>query len=324
MIAIRHLVVLSGAKDLRIQRRAVAMPGPSPRCAGSGRPKQPVSAVSASALAIRTGRWNRSARFVRAIRRERARTTRVHIKSYLFNTTASISSMFENDSTSATVEQELQVLAVFALPDRLDQPRQPGIVDVALAPGDLFRAADLQALAILHRLDELRGPQEARRCAGVEPGIAAAELLDGQPALGEIAGVDVGNLELAARRARDGRSDVADVGVIKIESRDRPVGARRPGLLDYVDGAIVGVELHDTIGLRVGDPVGVDRGALPPGAALGQRRQRIAVEEIVAQDQADALAADELFADQEHFGDAAGPGLDGIGDVEAPLPAVAE
>src|SRR5580765_8573362 len=84
---------------------------------------------------------------------------------------------------SAPRQQPLQVLAVFAVLDRLDQPRQAGIVDIALAPGDLLGAADLQALAVLDRLDELRGAQQARRRAGVEPSIAAAELLDGQPAL---------------------------------------------------------------------------------------------------------------------------------------------
>jgi len=50
MIASAHLVVLSEAKDLRIQHRVAAMQGPSLRCAGSGRQEPPVSAVSATPL----------------------------------------------------------------------------------------------------------------------------------------------------------------------------------------------------------------------------------------------------------------------------------
>src|SRR5215212_10453241 len=112
-------------------------------------------------------------------------------------------------------QQPLQVLAVFALLDRPDQAGEAGIVDIALTPGDLFGAADLQALAVLHRLDELRGTQQAGRRAGVEPGIAAAELLDGEAPVRQVVGVDVADLELAARRARNLRGDVADIGVVE-------------------------------------------------------------------------------------------------------------
>src|SRR5581483_4990796 len=146
MIATAHLVVLSEAKDLRIQRRVAAMQGPSLRCARSGRQEGSVSAVSASALVIRTGRWDQSARFVRAIRRERARTTRVHIFSYYFNTSPSTNSGSEND------------------PPRDRQP----VLERHAEPGEV--RADV--LVDLLRCLDVRLP--ARRVAAPELGDAAA------------------------------------------------------------------------------------------------------------------------------------------------------
>src|SRR5262249_51986753 len=127
---------------------------------------------------------------------------------------------------SAARHEPLQILAVFAVADGLDEFREPCIIDIALAPGDFFGAADLQTLAILHRLDELRGAQQARRRAGVEPGIAAAELLDREPSLLQVLGIDVADLEFAARRARQAPGDVAGIGIVEVESGDRPMRAR--------------------------------------------------------------------------------------------------
>src|SRR5499427_9728624 len=110
---------------------------------------------------------------------------------------------------SAARQKKLQILAVFGVLDRHDQLFQALVVDIALAPGDLLRRADLQALAVLDGLDELRGAQQARRRAGVEPGVAATELLDREPSLLQVLGIDVGDLELAARRARQALGDVA-------------------------------------------------------------------------------------------------------------------
>src|ERR1700738_4834853 len=148
---------------------------------------------------------------------------------------------------SAAGQQPLQIFAVFAVLYGLDQAAEAGIVDIALAPGDLLGAADLQALAVLDRLDELRGAQEVRGRAGVEPGIAAPQSLDVQPALPEIVRVDVGDLEFAARRTRDLGRELADVGIVEVETRDGPVRARLLRLLDDPDRPIIGVELDHAI-----------------------------------------------------------------------------
>src|SRR5256885_2365098 len=66
--------------------------------------------------------------------------------------------------------------------------------------GNLLEAGADQPLPRLDRLDEGGRLQQRLVRAGVEPGHAAPELLDVQPARAQIRGVDVGDLELAARR----------------------------------------------------------------------------------------------------------------------------
>ena len=50
----------------------------------------------------------------------------------------------------------------------------------------------------------------------------------------------------------------------------------------------------------------------------------VAVEDVVAEDEAAALAGEEVFADEECLGETVGRGLDGVGEGESPLGAVAE
>src|SRR5882672_7903366 len=228
------------------------------------------------------------------------------------------------DDASAARQKTLQILAVFAFPDRLDQQGEAGIVDIALAPGDLLGAADLQALAILDGLDELGGAQQARRRAGVEPGIAAAQFLDGEASVLQVMRIDVGDLEFTARRARYLGGDVANIRIVEIEAGHRPVRLGLLRLLEDADRLAVRIEFDHAVGSGIGHPIGVDHRAASRRTALGHRRQRIAVEKIVAQDQADPVRAHEAAPDQEHFGDAAGLGLHRITDLEAPLPAIAE
>ena len=65
--------------------------------------------------------------------------------------------------------------------------------------------------------------------AGVEPGEAAAQQLDLQLAALEIAVVDVGDLELAARRRLEAGGDVEDAVVVEIEAGDGVVRRRLLG-----------------------------------------------------------------------------------------------
>ena len=86
-------------------------------------------------------------------------------------------------------------------------------VEEAVLERDLLEARDLDALPVLDGAHEGRCLVEAFMRTGVEPGIAAAEPRDGQVAPFEIGAVDVGDLQLAARRRLDRRRDVEDVVV---------------------------------------------------------------------------------------------------------------
>jgi hypothetical protein len=76
------------------------------------------------------------------------------------------------------------------------------LVDPAVEVGDLLRTADLEPLALLDGLDELTGLHQGLVGAGIEPGGAAADAAQVQLAALEIAVVEVGDLQLAARRGR--------------------------------------------------------------------------------------------------------------------------
>ena len=146
--------------------------------------------------------------------------------------------------------------------------------------------------------------------ARIEPGEAARESPDLElPVLEELL-VDGGDFELAARGGLDASRDVDDLVGVEIKTYDGIIGLGLPGLL--LDGkAVAGrVELGDAVTLGVVDPItedrslillfdGVDRFAENP-------REPGAVEDVVAEDQADRIAADELPADDECLGQAAG------------------
>jgi len=77
--------------------------------------------------------------------------------------------------------------------------------------------------------------------------------------------------------------------------------------------------------VRIGDAITENRRAFAPlhgGAEL--RIEILAVEDVVAQDQADIAVADKLLADDEGLGQALGPGLLGIGERDAEAAAIAE
>src|SRR5262249_43739593 len=98
------------------------------------------------------------------------------------------------------VEQTQQILTVAARSHASRESWDVGVGDVAHAIGDLFEARHHQALSLLDRVDEVRRLHQRIVGAGIEPGDAAGELLDMQLPTLQIRPVDVGDLELAARR----------------------------------------------------------------------------------------------------------------------------
>ena len=162
-------------------------------------------------------------------------------------------------------------------------------------------------------------------CAGIEPGDAAAEQLDPQRPPGEIGAVDVGDLQLPAGGGLELSSELDAARVVEVKARDRVGRARRCGLLRQIDHAPAGIELHHPVALGIAHVVGEHRSLGAAGGGGAQLlRQSVAVEEIVAEDQAHGIGADEVGADQERFGDAARLALHRILHANAPLCAVAE
>lgn len=197
--------------------------------------------------------------------------------------------------------------------------------DVAHAVGDLFEAGDLEALAGLDGLDEGRGLQQGVVGAGVEPGVAAAHGLDVELVAREVGLVDVGDLELTARRRLYRLGDRDDVLVVEIEARHGKIGLWLGRLFLEAHGLALFVELDDAVALGVADVVGKDRRAVRlRGRALHHDGEVRAVEDVVAQDKRTALTREELLADQECLRESFRLRLHGVRDGDAPLRTVAE
>ena len=160
---------------------------------------------------------------------------------------------------------------------------------------------------------------------GIEPGDSAAELLDLELSTPEIGGVDVGDLELAARRWLEAFCDLHHLVVVEVEPGHGVRRARLDRLFLQPDRAAVGGELDDAVALGIAYPVGEHR---CPGRAVGSALevlgQSVAVEDVVAERQGHPVSADEAPADDEGLGQALGFGLDGVFDPEPEMPAVAE
>ena len=89
--------------------------------------------------------------------------------------------------------------------------------------------------------------------------------------------------------------------VVEIEPGDRPVGRRLRRLLVDVDGRPA--PSNSTTPYRCGSVtvIGEDRGAslAVAAACVSSSLQAVAVEDVVAEDQRDAVRADEIAADDE-------------------------
>src|SRR6185295_10290102 len=122
-----------------------------------------------------------------------------------------------------------QVLAIPALREGLRKSAQLCRADVAHAPGNFLRARNFQALPVLDGRNEMRGLEQRLVRAGIEPRIAAPEWQYLQFAPGEVLLVDVRDLQFAARRRLELRSDADHAVVVEIEADHRVarLGARR-------------------------------------------------------------------------------------------------
>src|SRR5437773_1185908 len=85
------------------------------------------------------------------------------------------------------------------------------------------------------------------------------------------------------------------------------------------------VELDDAVLLGILHPIGEDGGAIAVVSGAGEElRQIMTEEEIVAEDQRRAVAADEIGADRISLREAFRPRLLRVLETESPLPTVAQ
>jgi hypothetical protein len=94
-------------------------------------------------------------------------------------------------------------------------------------------------------------------------------------------------------------------------------------LFHDVHNASVGIELDNTVALRVLDGIAEDR---PAGVVAERRAQEVqlAVEEVVPEDEAHLALPDELRAVDEGFRNPLRFGLDGVREGDAPLATITE
>ena len=221
---------------------------------------------------------------------------------------------------SVRVSQFHQVLAVFGLAHLLAEAVELVEVYPTLAPGYLFDAGDTEALAVLDGGYEVGGFEQAVAVAGVEPGEAAAEEFDTQGTFLQVEAVEVGDFVLAAGRRLERSGFLRHGMVVEVESGDGVVALGLLGLLFEGEDAAVGAELDDTVGAGVFDVVAEDTGALLlRGGAAQHAAEALAVEQVIAQDEAAGSSFEEVGAQDEGLRQAVGFLLHDVGELHAQL-----
>src|SRR5581483_4982256 len=110
-----------------------------------------------------------------------------------------------------------------------------------------------------------------------------------------------------------------------VQASDRVARLRLVRFLLDAERAALGVELDHAIAAGIIDWIGEHGGAALAVQSLAHdRHEVVAKEDVVAEDQRNAVAADELSADEECLRYAGGPLLHGVREAHAPLLAVAQ
>lgn len=111
--------------------------------------------------------------------------------------------------------------AVDALAVALRTGHERVAVNPAVLVGNLLEDGDGRVLGALDGAHKLAGLVERLHGAGVEPGVASPEGHDAERAVLEVHPVEVGDLELAARRGAHELSALRHVARVEVEAGDR-------------------------------------------------------------------------------------------------------
>ena len=220
-------------------------------------------------------------------------------------------------------KQAQQVLPISALYDWLSKSLQLLRRDETLAIGNLFRASYVEALAAFDGVNENPGLQQGIVRARIQPGHAAAHDLNIQFSGFQVTPVQIRNLQLSASGWLQRRGDAHNVFVVEIQPGNCIPRLRNPRLLFQTYRTSLAVELHDSVALRIFNRISKYRGALFEfRSRLKLAGKPLPVKDVISQNQCARLVADKLPADEEGLSQTVGAGLDGIADVDAPVPPV--
>ena len=161
--------------------------------------------------------------------------------------------------------------------------------------------------------------------ARVQPCETAPQPLHVQAAFGQIQAVQIADFQFAACRRLQAFGPFHGAPVIKIQPRHRPFGFRLHGLFFNGDGAKIAVQLHHA------EAFGILHGIGEHGCAVRLRRcllqhlcKRLSVKDIVAQHQANRVAVNKRFGNQQRLRQSFGLRLHGILQADAEIAAVAQ
>ena len=157
----------------------------------------------------------------------------------------------------------------------------------------------------------------------IQPGHPSSQLLHPELAHRQVFPVQIRDLQLAAGRGLELRSQAHRLPVVEVEPRHREGGAGPRRLFLQTGGPALFVEGDHAVALRIAHLVGENGGpaALPAGLAepLGQS---LAVEDVVSQHQGRRLVLQEVSGDEKGLGYAFRTWLHRILEAQAPLAAV--
>ena len=103
-------------------------------------------------------------------------------------------------SIGLLVHQAKKILPVFSVRDRSRLIAHLLGVDISESERNFLEASDLETLPRFHDLHEIGGLQKGVGRAGIEPGNSASDPLHMELAALEISPVEIGDLQLPARR----------------------------------------------------------------------------------------------------------------------------
>ena len=198
----------------------------------------------------------------------------------------------------------------------------------SIAVGDTFETGDLEALAFLYDFYESGCFGEAVVSAGVEPSEATTEDLDFELAIFEKLLIDCCYFKFATGRWLDALSYLHDLIGIEVETDDGIVAFGFLRLFFYTQAVAVLVELGNAVTFRVRDAIAKDGGFM---AFLGildcvaqESCEAAAVEDVITEDQADAVIAYELLTYNKSLCKTIGAGLLSIFEPNAVVAAITE